>query len=118
MTTYFSFAIADSMFDNHITSIQRRDVLTLEQAKVIIKKGVTPCHNPSHTPTIEAMRKKFGIEVSTPEKPPIVQLKVNDKVIVMSVRGLPRLENRHEYTHEEIDKADFKFTLWTVISGN
>jgi hypothetical protein len=28
------------------------------------------------------------------------------------VRGLPRLEDRHEYTEEEVAGATFTFTVW------
>jgi hypothetical protein len=50
-----------------------------------------------------------------PERAPLVALKLGDEVIVMSVRGLTRLEeNRHEYTEEEIAKATSTFGLWTI----
>jgi len=32
------------------------------------------------------------------------------------VRGLPRLTDRHEYTHEEIAQADFAFHVYEVLS--
>ena len=48
---------------------------------------------------------RFGIDVVIPEKPPIVSLHPGDSVIVMAVRGLPRLEGRHEYTPEEVAGA-------------
>jgi hypothetical protein len=33
----------------------------------------------------------------------------------MGVRGLPRLEGRHEYTEEEIAAATFSFSEYTVV---
>lgn len=37
-----------------------------------------------------------------------------DCEIVMGVRGLPRLTDRHEYTDEEIAEATFSFSIYTV----
>ena len=39
-----------------------------------------------------------------------------DAVLVMGVRGLPRLEgDRHHYTEDEVAKATFKFTVYSVV---
>ena len=110
--TYFGFALADGMFQGDC-NIQRSQ-LNVEEAKVLIEKGVVPCLNPSHASTIAAMRSRFGIDVSIPEKPPQVVLGIGDSVIVMGVRGLPRLTDRHEYNEEEIAKANFSFSIYTV----
>ena len=112
MKVYFGFAVADSMFPEECRIVKHQ--LTAEMVKVGIEKGAIPCLNPSHTATIEAMRERFGIEVVIPEKAPMVNLQYGDSVIVMSVRGLPRLEGRHEYTPEEIEKASFAFAEYTV----
>jgi hypothetical protein len=112
MTLYFGFAVADGMFagDCEIT----RRVLTLNEAKAILAQGVTSCLNPSHTATIKAMTARFGIEVPIPESPPKVALDEGDSLVVMSVRGLPRLTDRHEYTDEEVAAATFAFALYTI----
>lgn len=90
--------------------IQKR-TLEVEEAKESISQAVI-CLNPSHGSTIAAMQERYGIKVEIPEKPPLVNLQVGDRLVVMSVRGLPRLaENRH-YTHEEIESATFKFSLY------
>ena len=117
--TYFGFAVADGMFGANDCSIERR-MLTPEQVKEMARDGVlTPCLNPSHQATINAMRSRYGIEVEIPEKAPIVQLGLGDELVVMGVRGLPRLTDRHEYTEEEIAKATFTFSKYTVTSqGN
>jgi hypothetical protein len=60
------------------------------------------------------MRSKFGIDVAIPAAPPRVSLSSGDSVIVMGVRGLPRLTDRHEYTNEEVAKANFVFSEYTV----
>lgn len=110
--TYFGFALADSMFTGNC-SIARK-VLDAREAMNLVEAGVTPCLNPSHKATIDAMVARFGIKVAIPETPPKVNLKQGDSILVMGVRGLPRLTDRHEYTAEEISKADFAFALYTV----
>ena len=111
---YFGFAISDSMFDGEC-SLERRSI-ELEAVKLLVSKGVVPCINPSHVPTIRAMRSRYNIDVDIPEKAPIVNLSEGDRLIVMSVRGLPRLgADRHEYSQEEIDGASFTFSIWEVL---
>lgn len=109
---YFGFALADSMFAGDVTI--RRRALNIEEVASRVQEGVEPCLNPSHEPTIHAMRERYGIDVSIPTHPPRVELRVGDSVIVMGVRGLPRLTDRHEYTHEEVAKATFLFAEYTV----
>jgi hypothetical protein len=108
---FFSFGIAPSMFpqDCQIT----RKGMTAEQVKVM-EADLTPALNPSHKASIDAMRSRFGIDVEIPEKAPIVSLADGDSVVVMGISGLPRLENRHEYTDEEIASAKFSFSIFTV----
>jgi len=110
---YFGFAIGDSMFPQNGTIIKKS--LEVLEAKKIIKTGVIPCLNPSHLPTISAMRERFKINVEIPESPPKISLEVGDKIIVMGVQGLPRLTDRHEYNHDEIEKATFSFSLYQSL---
>lgn len=113
-TTYFGFALADSMFQGDCAI--RRTSLTAEQVRTLAEAGeLTPCLNPSHAATIAAMRQRFGIDVVIPEVPPKVSLGVGDSVLVMGVRGLPRLTDRHEYTEEEIARATFSFSEYKVV---
>lgn len=112
-TTFFGFGIADSMFPEARTDLVRES-LTPEQARAVIAEGVESCLNPSHALTIAVMRERFGIDVTIPPKAPIVALKLGDRLLVMGVTGLPRLEGRHEYTAEEIQNAKFRFGLYTI----
>ena len=112
MKRYFGFALADSMFVGNC-NIARREI-PVEAVQFSVEQGVESCLNPSHAATIAAMRERFGIEVAIPETPPRVVLAFGDQVIVMGVRGLPRLTDRHEYTKEEIAKATFSFAMYTV----
>lgn len=110
--TYFGFALADGMFQGDC-QIERK-VLSVEDVKEVVAQGVESCCNASHEATVTAMREKFGIEVEIPQTPPRVSLNPGDTVIVMGVRGLPRLTDRHHYTKEEIDGASFVFSSYTV----
>jgi hypothetical protein len=112
MRTFFGFAIADSMFPAECDL--HRETLTPEQAREVIAAGVEVCLNPSHSLTIGVMQARYGIEVVIPVRAPIVALKSGDRLLVMGVSGLPRLEGRHEYTAGEIEAAQFRFGLYTV----
>jgi hypothetical protein len=113
-TVYFGFALADSMFAGDC--IIKRKSLSLEEVRERIAEGVVSCCNPSHVATISAMRVRYGINVAIPETPPRVELCTGSSVIVMGVRGLPRLTDRHEYTDEEVGRATFTFTEYCVFS--
>ena len=93
---YFGFAISDSMFSGDVT-IFRKEISVEEVKGFVDNGGIVPCLNPSHVATISAMQKKYGILIPIPEKPPQVSLKEGDSLIVMGVRGLGRLTDRHEY---------------------
>lgn len=112
MTKFFGFALADSMFSGDCAIA--RKTLGIEEVKARVQAGVESCLNPSHEATIAAMRSRFGIDVAIPTAPPRVSLKSGDSVIVMGVRGLPRLTDRHEYSTEEVEKATFVFSEYTV----
>jgi len=113
---YFGFAIADGMFPP-TASVTRRPV-TVDEVRELLASGYSSCCNPQHKSTLLAAKARYGLDITVPEKAPLVSLKPGDQVIVMSVRGLPRLEeNRHEYTDAEVEKANFVFGLWTVVSA-
>lgn len=121
---FFGFAVADSMFiQDSVTkaTIIERVALNIDDVEYIInndKRDFVPCVNPSHVPTIKALKERFpsiAKNVVVPERAPSIQLEVDDSLIVMSVRGLPRLEGRHEYTKGEIENADFSFSIYNVV---
>ena len=100
--TFFGFALADSMFAGVGTCAITRRPLMVEQVATKVAEGVVSCCNPSHQATIDAMRSRFGLHVEIPVTPPRAALARYDSFIVMGVRGLPRLTDRHEYTTEEV----------------
>ena len=112
MTLYFGFAIADAMFPETCT-IKRRPIAPPEAAALL--PGAVVCVNPSHQTTIDAAIKRFGFPLSIPPNAESVKLASGDRVLVMSVRGLPRREGGGDYTAAEIAQADFAFGLWTVL---
>ena len=112
---YFGFAIGDSMFP--YGNLKKEAVSPERVREMAEAKELIPCLNPSHLPTIQAMREKFGIEVPIPEVAPRVSLNSSDAIIVMGIRGLPRLSDaRHEYTAEEVAEATFEFSYYEVIA--
>ena len=113
---FFGFALADSMFAEAGDCVIRRSKLAPEQVREMARDGaLKPCLNPSHQATIDAMRNRYGIDVAIPETPPRVVVNPGDTVVVMGVRGLPRLTDRHEYTKEEIAQATFNFSRYDVL---
>ena len=111
-TEYFGFAVADSMFPAECNI--KKEAFDPYLGSLNIESAVSCC-NPSHAATIAAANSRFGLELQIPEKPPQVSLNSGDSIIVMGVRGLPRLTDRHEYTEEEIQGASFVFSRYTVI---
>lgn len=111
---YFGFAIADSMINANTTLIKKE--IALDGVREFLKGDVNFCLNPSHVPTIDAAKGKYGLNIEVPETAPKVNLRDGDELVVMSVRGLPRLEGRHEYTSDEIEVATFTFSHYDVVS--
>lgn len=114
---FFGFALADGMFAAVGACTITRRPLSVGEVAQKVAQGVTSCCNPSHQATIDAMRVRFGLFVEIPDAPPRVSLAKGDSVIVMGVRGLPRLTDRHEYTADEVAKATFEFSEYTVESN-
>lgn len=111
MATYFSFAIADSMFPSKCTT--KREPATVEEIKSAA--DLISALNPSHQPTIAAMESRYGLTVEIPTVAPKVSLLAGDIMFVMSVRGLPRVEGYSQYTPEQVAAATFAFSKWTVL---
>jgi len=113
---YFGFALADSMLE--AAGMIKRTPLDPSVVMIRLSGGYVNACNPSHAATIEAARLRYGIAVasSIPTSPPKVALVPGDSLIIMGVRGLPRLTDRHEYTVEEIAGASFSFALYEVLA--
>ena len=101
---FFGFALADSMFEDGTITRRTLDMSddSDELESLLLSAAetgtlVSRC-NPSHVATIDAMRQRYGLQVAIPDTPPRVKLSDGDRILVMGVRGLPRLTDRHEYT--------------------
>ena len=118
MSNYFGFSISDSMFGEDL--VLTRTTITAGEAAVLVdawkKEGnLVPCINPSHQATIAAAKERFGISVEIPQVAPRAEVEAGDKILVMQVKGLPRLDaSRHEYTESEIASATFGFAVYTA----
>lgn len=111
MTTFFGFEVSDSMFKGTVSIV--REELSATAAVAMIKEEQKLVVTASNKALIDAMKRKFGLEVTIPEKPPSVSLRPGDSMYVMQVCGLP-LIFRHEYLPYEIEKMTFTFSYWTV----
>ena len=112
---YFGFAVADGMFPYNC-NIHKQYVQPIMAARILKgAEAVTYCVNPSHAATIAAARERYALPIEVPAKPPKISMIEGDKILVMSVQGLPRLTDRHEYTAEEIASAKFRFSVWSVF---
>jgi len=105
---YVGLAFSASMLPpGHVRMV--KDDLSIDEVRKVIEAGAISCANPAHRATLNALRAKYGIEISIPDRPPRVALERGDSIVVLQVGGLPRLVDRHEYTPEEIESATFSF---------
>ena len=111
---FFGFAFSASMLPAGEVELKKVD-LTVDQVRKLVS-DCDICLNPSHKATIKAVREGLGISIEIPDQPPRIQLMTGDSIIVMQTFGLPRLTDRHEYTKEEIAKADFAFMEIKIVS--
>jgi len=112
MTCYFGFAFSASMLPAGTVAMTKSD-LTVDEVRERLPE-MALCLNPSHTATIAAARERFDLPIEIPERPARVSLDSGDSVVVMQVRGLPRLTDRREYTDKEIAEASFSFVEITI----
>ncbi len=121
MIVYVGLAIADSMFPE--CCLVERSPCPLGLAMKLLKppteeapEPVVNACNRSHAVSLAALKSRHGIDLTADlaDTPPRVALQPGDVFLVLSVRGLPRLTDRHEYTAAEIDGATFAFGMWKV----
>jgi glutamate racemase len=121
MTVYVGFAMSDSMFPD--TCAVSRWPCPVSLAMKLLQpptqeapEPVVNCCNASHAATLAVLKERYGIDLTgtVPPTPPRVALKPGDVLLVLGVRGLPRLTDRHEYTQEEVAAATFNFGVWSV----
>lgn len=115
MATYFVCAIPDTMFsDIEGRVVVNHKRISLEKAKELIGEGVIACVDKSDEATMDAIRRRFWIQVEVPEDPPQVILMSGDKVIALRVRDLPQPVDRRKYSDQDLARAKFEFSLYRV----
>lgn len=115
MTVFISLALSDTMFPDACSASKRS--LEPEEIRFMLEGSgnysVVSALNPSHATTIDAIRRRFDLELPIPERAPKVQLEAGDFLVVVQAQ-LPRLAEGQVHSQETIDTAVFKFSLWTV----
>lgn len=116
MTVFIGLAFSASMLQPGTVTLRKKD-LTVDQVKEVIgNENIVSCANPSHKATLEALKEKYGIDIPIPSKPIRVSLSSSeDAMIVLQVTGLSRLTDRHEYTRQEIEAAEFRFMKISIL---
>lgn len=92
----------------------RKAPATPADVQAAIENGAISALNPSHTTTIDAIRRKFGLVLPIPERAPKVALVSGDSLIVIQAQ-LPRLAEGQVHSPETIENATIKFSQWTVL---
>jgi hypothetical protein len=117
---YVALALSDSMSPPRC-AIEKFSIGPHE-AQAFLREAATAGRvvsavNASHKATIDAVRQRFGIDLPLPASgdPPKVLLDYDDEVLVVSVRGLPRLTDRHQYTADEIARAEIVFSIYRCL---
>lgn len=109
---FISLAISDTMFPAS-ADLQKRPV-TADEVRALVERGnIESALNPSHATTIDAIARKFGIQLPIPAKAPKVSLVSGDRLIVIQAQ-LPRLNEGEVHTVETIENARIAFSEWSV----
>src|SRR5271167_1741661 len=106
MSTYISLAVSATMFDPANPMI-RCSALTPELVKARLEKvQVASLVNKSHATTIDAISRRYGINVPLPpgEALPQAILAPGDELFVVQVR-LPRIPEGSVHTQATVDSA-------------
>lgn len=111
--TFFSMEVPYFSFEGHIT-LSRKELPRGKAIEILSNDETIVSLDPSQRAIVKIMNNYLNTHIEIPENPVEVFLERGDSVLIMQVRGLPQLTDRHEYTQEEIDDADFVFSLWTA----
>ena len=90
-----------------------RKVVDAKEVKSL-ESGLIPCLHRGQEALMEALRRRYDIDITVPDAPIRVNLKSGDSIIIMHAYGLPQLIGRCEYTNKEISSADFTFAMYTI----
>lgn len=120
MKNYVALAFAAGMLDEQISKQGSANPCFTELSPSEVKARLAAASedgtlasacNPDHAGTLDALKRKFGIEVPIPEIAPQIQLHQHDRLLVLGARFKRRLKEGERYTDEEIKNAEFRFQL-------
>lgn len=114
---YIGFVLSPGMLPAG-DCVFRKEDLPPNQIKMLSDlKALIPFVNDEHEPTLEALEEIYDIIIDIPmERPKVSLYNVNDAMITIRVRNLPRLKNPDDrYSQEDLDAAEFSFTKVTLI---
>ncbi len=112
--TFVGLAMSSTMFQGDLL-ILRRELSPVEVREILARQDVVSCVNPSHKATVDALKKKFGIEVPIPDGPaPKIVLEPGDSLLVLSANFKRRLAEGEKYSPEEVEAAQYEFALYQV----
>lgn len=111
MTTFVSLAVSATMFPEN-GAIEMNSA-SPEMVRDLLASGVVSALNPSHTSTIDAIKRRYDLDLPIPEKAPKVLLASGDSVLIIQAQ-LPRLNEGEVHSNEAVQNAPISFRLWTV----
>lgn len=114
MTTFISLAASATMFPSDGTI--RTSALTNSGVKARMERvQVVSALNPSHATTIDAIRRRFDLELPLPPPGPApkVALQPGDELFIAQAT-LPRLKEGDVHSQATVDAAPISFVRWRV----
>lgn len=115
MKIFISLAVSATMFPER-GQIDMRPLTILEVEMFLQHPTLESALNPSHKTTIDAVYRKYGLQLPVPEKAPKVSLEQGDSLIIIQA-NLPRLAEGEVHSDEIVENASISFRLWSVIQA-
>ena len=112
MTTFISLAVSATMFPEN-GSIRMEPLTSDDIQDILASENIASALNPSHATTIDAIRRRFDIDLPIPERASKVLLGYGDSVVILQAQ-LPRLAEGEVHSDETVQSAPISFRRWTV----
>jgi len=114
MAIYISLAVSATMFPV-AGEIYMEECTPAQVSIAIRRRGAVSAANPSHKATLDAIKRKYNIEIPVEEKPPKVKLQDKDELIIVQAH-LPRLAEGEVHSDETVREAKITFHRWIVFA--
>lgn len=92
------------------------DIVGYKRIKELLSSEYVSCCTGSQKPVLDIVERRFEIHVEIPFMPERHRLKKGDKVIIIVVANIRRLQADERYTARELGKARIFFRLYRVTS--